>query len=196
MSLIMVRDCEIRGCRALKSRSDHELMAMLARGSRSALAALVERHQQRVLELAYRTLGSWEWAEDIGQETFLRVWRSADQYQPQARLTTWLYRIVVNLCLDARNKRRPVAVDPPDAPDPAAVGPSVALETAERTAAIQAAVTQLPDRQRVALILHRFSDLTIRDVAEATGWTESAVESLLVRAYANLRRKLEKVAES
>jgi len=170
-------------------------MARLARGDRSALAVLIERHQQRVLELAYRTLGSWDLAEDVAQETFLRVWRAAAGYEPRARFTTWLYRIVVNLCLDARKRSQPVTADPPDAADPKGPDPAAVLDSAGRRNAIQEAVAGLPDRQRVALVLHRFSDLTIHDVAEATGWTESAVESLLVRAYANLRGRLEKVVE-
>ena len=169
---------------------DAELLARLAGGDRSALAELVQRHQRRVLELAYRTTGDRTLAEDIAQDAFLRVWRSADRYRPTAQFTTWLHRIVVNLCLDAFKKRKPVSGDPPDAVDPRAEDPATVLERDDRAAAVRRAVISLPERQRVAVVLHRFSGLPIRSVAEVTGWSESAVESLLVRAYAALRDSL------
>ena len=92
-------------------------MTRLADGDKQALAELVQRHQQRVLELAYRLTGDWASAEDLAQDTFLRVWRSAARYRPQARFTTWLHRIVVNLCLDASKKRRPATGGLPDNAD-------------------------------------------------------------------------------
>lgn len=169
---------------------DAQLMARLAAGDRMALGALVQRHQRRVLELAYRTTGDHALAEDIGQEAFLRVWRSARRYKPTAQFTTWLYRIVVNLCLDAFKRRKPVSGDVPDGAANGAGESITAIEARERATAVQQVVAALPDRQRVAVVLHRFSGLTVRETAETTGWSESAVESLLVRAYATLRRSL------
>ncbi len=165
-------------------------MALVAAGERSALAELVKRHQHRVLEIACRTTGDMTLAEDIGQEVFLRVWRSAERYRPTARFTTWLYRIVVNLCLDAFKKQRPFSGDPPDVAEPVAACPSTTVEQEDRAAAVRAAVAALPERQRLAVVLHRFSGLPQRTVVEATGWSESAVESLLTRGYANLRKAL------
>lgn len=172
------------------SLDDAQLMALLAGGDRSALGELVKRHQRRVLEIAYRTTGDRALAEDVAQEAFLRVWRSAERYQPTAQFGTWLYRIVVNLCLDAFKKRKPFASNPPDASEAESAHPSVLLERGDRATAVRTAVAALPERQRVAVVLHRFSGLPQRAIAEATGWTESAVESLLVRAYATLRRSL------
>ncbi|MGB2986882.1 MAG: sigma-70 family RNA polymerase sigma factor [Phycisphaerae bacterium] len=172
---------------------DAQLMAHLATGDRTALGTLVKRHQRRVLELAFRTTGDHALAEDIGQEAFLRVWRSAKRYEPTAQFTTWLYRIVVNLCLDAFKRRKPTTGDVPDAIDSGAAGQATEIEQRERGAAVQRAVTALPDRQRVAVVLHRFSGLTVRLTAEATGWSESAVESLLVRAYSVLRQSLKEL---
>lgn len=169
---------------------DVQLMARLAADDRTALGALVQRHQRRVLELAYRTTGDHALAEDIGQEAFLRVWRSAKRYKPTAQFTTWLYRIVVNLCLDAFKRRKPVTGDVPDGADTGAAQQATAIEERERAIVVRKAIAMLPDRQRVAVVLHRFSGLTVRMTAEATGWSESAVESLLVRAYAALRRSL------
>ena len=174
---------------------DVRLMRRLADGDREALAELVRRHQARVLELAYRTLGDRDLAHDLAQETFLRVWRSAAQYEPRARFTTWLYRVVVNLCLDARKKRRPLLGDPRLAEAEAGDHPAAAVERQDRAVAVQRAIDRLPDRQRVAVVLHRFNGLSLREVAEATGWSASAVESLLVRAYSELRERLKNLAE-
>ena len=177
-------------CDGADSLDDAQLMALLAEGDRTALGELVKRHQHRVLEIAHRTTGDQVLAEDIGQEAFLRVWRSAARYHPTAQFTTWLYRIVVNLCLDAFKKRKPLAGDPPDAAGNESEQPSRFLEHGDCAEAVRAAVASLPERQRVAVVLHRFSGLPQRAIAEATGWTESAVESLLVRAYAALRKSL------
>lgn len=164
-------------------------MQQLARGDRDALAALVRRHQRRILTLAYRLTRDWSAAEDIAQDAFLRLWKAAPRYRPEARVTTLLHRIVVNLCLDAAKKRRPILGEVPETPAPnqAADGP---FDVASASAAVRAAVADLPERQRIAVVLHKFSGLSQREVAEVTGWTPSAVESLLVRAYAALRERL------
>ncbi|MCK4660578.1 MAG: sigma-70 family RNA polymerase sigma factor [Phycisphaerae bacterium] len=174
---------------------DTELMALLADGDRLALAELVHRHQRGVLELAYRTTGDRVLAEDIAQDAFIRVWRSAGRYKPTARFSTWLYRIVVNLCLDAFRKQKAGGGDLVEAPDPRTEDPARALERDDRAAAVRRAVAALPQRQRVAVVLQRFSGLPIRGIAEVTGWTESAVESLLVRAHAALRESLSNLRE-
>jgi RNA polymerase sigma-70 factor (ECF subfamily) len=168
-------------------------MALLAGGDRTALGTLVQRHQRRVLELAYRTTGDHSLAEDIGQEAFLRVWRSAKRYEPTAQFTTWLYRIVVNLCLDAFKRRKAVTGKVPDAAADGVAGQATVIEERERAIAVQQAAAALPDRQRIVVVLHRFSGLTVRTTAETTGWSESAVESLLVRAYSALRQSLKEL---
>ena len=168
--------------------ADAELMRELAAGRMEALAALVRRHQHSVRAIAWRMTGREDAADDITQETFLRVYRSAGSYRPTAAFTTWLYRIVVNLCLD--RARAPRMVDlPEDAPAPeTADGP---LLRAERLEAVRKAVAALPERQRIAVILHRFEGLSHAQIAAATGWSEPAVESLLTRAYETLRAALE-----
>ena len=160
-----------------------------------ALGELVRRHQQNIQALAYRTLGSWDFAEDVAQEVFLRVYHSAGKYQPKAKVSTWLYRIAVNLCLDAmrRSKRAPAALSK-DADLPVRSVPDP-LEASERVEIIRQAVSDLPDRQKTVLNLHRYEGLSHRDIAEVTGWSQPAVESLLVRAYANLRKSLSKLME-
>lgn len=174
--------------------SDADLMARLARGDISAIGHLARKYQNRVLEIAFRTLGHWDLAEDVAQETFLRVYRAAKTYQPQAKFTTWLYRIVVNLCLDEQRRRAKAAL-PLDAVAPQGLPASweSPAERKELAELVKAAVQELPERQRIAVVLHRYEGLSHAQVAAATGWTQSAVESLLVRAYASLREKLAKV---
>jgi len=174
--------------------TDGELMARLARGDMSALGELAHRHQGRVLVLAFRTLGSWDIAEDVAQETFLRVYRAAKRYKPTAKFTTWLYRIVVNLCLDEQRKRAKAGASlEPELYEKLPVSDRNITEKEEMATLVKAAVQALPERQRMAVILHRYDGLNHAEISEATGWTQSAVESLLVRAYANLRGKLAKM---
>jgi len=174
---------------------DAELVAAVGAGDMAALGELVHRHQDKAVGLAYRVLGRWDSAEDIAQEAFLRVHRSARRFKPKAKFTTWLYRIVVNLCLDLRRRdaRAPVAM--PERLDLAAPRGDDELEARERGEIVRAAVAELPRRQRVVLALHRYQGLSHREVAEATGWSASAVESLLVRAYARLRTRLARLKE-
>ncbi|OHB73806.1 MAG: hypothetical protein A2Z25_14115 [Planctomycetes bacterium RBG_16_55_9] len=174
--------------------TDGELMARLAGGDMSALGELARRHQGRVLELAFRTVGVWDLAEDVAQETFLRVYRASKRYQPTAKFTTWLYRIVVNLCLDERRKRAKAGASmEPEVYEQLPSSNGHTAEKEEIAALVRAAVAALPERQRMAVILHRYNGLNHAEIGEATGWTQSAVESLLVRAYENLRGKLKKV---
>lgn len=183
-----MRLAEARG--GAEAASDAELMAGAARGDMGAFARLVERHQERVRAIAYRFSGRWDVADDVTQEVFLRVYRSGAGYEPKAAFSTWLYRIVVNLCLDAR--RRPRMAHIPD-DEMAGVSDSSVdghLMQEEMCRAVRRAVASLPERQRIALLLHRFEGLGHAEVAAATGWSESAVESLLVRAYAQLRERL------
>ncbi|MFQ5496138.1 MAG: RNA polymerase sigma factor, partial [Phycisphaerae bacterium] len=127
----------------------------------------------------------------------LRVLRSADRYRPDAAFKTWLYRIVINLCLDARRRLRnqPVtSTDRVDQPDPAG-NPDSGLEENELIRRVRRALRELPERQCVALVLHRYHGLSYRGIAEATGWSVPAVESLIVRAFAQLRAALSDIRE-
>lgn len=156
----------------------------------NALAVLVERHQQRVRRIAYRFCGRWDQADDIAQETFLRMYRAAGSYKPSAAFSTWLYRIVVNLCLD-RAKRPRLAALPDEPPPGKAPAADEAMVRDECVEAVRRAIASLPERQRIVLLLHRFEHLDHAQIAQSTGWSQSAIESLLVRAYAQLRQRLQ-----
>lgn len=181
----------VADARDIESADDRLLMAHLAAGDRNALAELVRRHQMLAFRLAYRTTGNRATAEDITQDAFLRVWRSAARYEPTASFETWLHRIVVNLCLDQFKKRKPVQAETADPATEIEDSPGASLERDERADRVRKAVQRLPERQRIAVILHRFSEFPQRRIAEITGWSVSAVESLLVRAYAGLRDALD-----
>lgn len=168
--------------------SDADLMRALAEGRMSALAELVRRHQDSIRAVAYRVSGIWDVADDVAQECFLRLFRSARSYKPTAAFRTWLYRIVVNLCLDKARSARPAAL--PEKLPARDGGPDAKLLQEEKRRAVQEAVAKLPERQRIALVLHRFEHLTHGQIAIATGWSESAIESLLTRAYEQLRQAL------
>jgi RNA polymerase sigma-70 factor (ECF subfamily) len=181
---------------AYEDLSDHALMERVAGRERAALAVLVRRHQEKVIGLALRFLGRREAAEDICQDAFVRVFERAGSYQPTAQFTTWLYRIVANLCWDHRRRarREPLSLDSESSGANASEA-SAPVERRERQQRIRQAVAELPDRQRLALVLHRFQGLGHKEIAAATGWSTSAVESCLVRAYGRLRELLADLSE-
>ena len=187
-----------------KALSDEELMSRIARSDEKAFTILVQRHQRRILNLIYRSIGDRIHAEDVAQEVFLRVWRAAEDYEPKSKFTTWVYRIAVNLCLDtlksAHHKQsfmHPcVNGDHPDENDEllfrpdSAPSPEELLLAAEESRRIFAALLSLPTNQRVAGVLKKFDGLSYDEISRILGCSTSAVESLLVRAKKNLREKL------
>lgn len=159
--------------------------------ARDAFAVLMDRHLDRTLALATRIVGNRSTAEDVAQEAFLRVWKTAGDWQPgRARFTTWLYRVTVNLCLDIR--RRPVFAalelidDPPD-PSEDAVS---TIERRQRQALLNREIADLGDRQRAALALSYAGGLSNAEAAEVMEISVGALESLLVRARRTLRQRL------
>jgi RNA polymerase sigma-70 factor, ECF subfamily len=166
---------------------DHDLMARVARGDERALRVLARRHAAGALRLARRILGSEALAEEIVQEALWRVWRAAPRWRPDAAFRTWFYRVVTNLCLNAR--RRPAelplnaAGDPVDpAPDAAA-----ALEAGERDRRLAAAIDALPPRQRAAIVLTYQEGLGNAEAASVLDTSIPGIETLLVRAKRALR---------
>ncbi len=166
-------------------------MARVGQGSRDALGVLYQRHQANVIGLAYRFLGRWDVAEDVAQDVFVRVWRAAATFRPDARFTTWLYRVAANLCWDRRRQAAREIDLRSAAPTPATGDAALAtLESQDRVARVRQAVGALPDRQRLAVILHHYHGLSHNQIADVTGWSQGAIESCLVRAYASMRKSL------
>jgi RNA polymerase sigma-70 factor (ECF subfamily) len=170
--------------------SDHDLMARTAQGDGRAFRTLAERHAGRALRLARRILGNEALAEDIVQDALLRVWTNAPRWRPQAAFRTWLYRVVVNLCLNAKRRSADLPLDVADhVADPAAAADSQ-LETRERDRQIAAAIGALPERQRAAIVLGYQEGLSNAEVAAVLDTSVSSVETLLVRAKRALRTSL------
>jgi RNA polymerase sigma factor (sigma-70 family) len=166
--------------------SDEVLMVLYANGDRHAALALTQRVTPRVLAYAARMLnGDRAEAEDVAQETMLRLWRIAPEWrQGETTVTTWAYRVATNLCIDrqrSRKRKAQTALD--DAPDLAAGGRSAdgTLIEADRMAALGAALDQLPDRQRQAVVLRHIEGLTNPEIAEVMQIGVEAVESLTAR---------------
>jgi RNA polymerase sigma-70 factor (ECF subfamily) len=173
---------------------DQALMEQIARGDRRALEILYERHVAFVHRVACRFVGNEEDARDITQSVFVTIMQSADRYKPEARLTTWIYRVVANRCLNHRAKasrQRRVQLTDRDLEALPAVDeqrPDRIADSAEQVARLRAAIRALPERQRVALILSRFEGQRYAEIAKILGCSTKSVESLLVRARKALAR--------
>jgi RNA polymerase sigma-70 factor (ECF subfamily) len=170
---------------------DDALLAAYAAGDMAAARALTLRLAPRLIATAAKLLGDRTEAEDVAQETMLRLWRIAPDWRPgAAQPATWAHRVAVNLCLD-RLRRRPTRPleEAEDVADPAP-SPLAALEAADRAAALAAALAALPDRQRVAISLRHFEARSNPEIAESLGVSVEAVESLLARGRRALSRAL------
>ena len=179
-----------------------DLMARIAKGDEDAFEILVNRHQTSVLNLIYRFIGDRTQAKDLAQEVFLRVWQAAKSYKPEAKFTTWIYRIATNLCLNelksARRKRWFQFLRSDEDTEKILGGDLLRSITVaggsssrkERSRQISDALQSLPANQRMALVLKRYDDLSYEEIARIMGCSVSAVESLLVRAKRTLQEKL------
>ncbi len=171
---------------------DRALAQSVSRGERAAIAALTRRCLPVVHSVARRLIKDASEAEDIAQETFVKVWRAIDRFDAdRARLETWVARIATNICLDRLRKRREATLGE-DSPERADSAPRAdALLAAGGSAArVRQAVEALPDRQRAALELCTFQDRTNIEAAEILGVSVEAVESLLARARRALKKEL------
>jgi RNA polymerase sigma-70 factor (ECF subfamily) len=182
---------------------DAALMLRVKRGDREAFGELVERYQQPILSLAYRTLGDLAEAEDLTQQAFLQAWRSAHRYRDSARFSTWLYTIARNLCLNElrRRSRHPAqsleaataeSEDrvPLQVQDHAPTGPTDVALQRELEHKIQEALLALPPNQRMAVLLCREEDLSYEDIARILGCSVSATKSLIHRGRETLKHRL------
>jgi RNA polymerase sigma-70 factor, ECF subfamily len=187
--------------RSEEDAEDVRLMGLVGRGDTSAFEKVIERHQALVAGTVARMLGSNSDVEDIAQQVFIRVWKSARRYVPRAKFTTWLLKITRNLVFNElrRSKRHahvplqsePGTEDPPlkDETNPA---PDASLLEAELRQAIEEAIMQLPDSQRMALVLRRYEQLSYEEIAEVLDLSVPAVKSVLFRARTELRSRLSK----
>ena len=180
------------------AEGDALLLAQFAAGDQAAARVLTDRLLPTAMRQAWRMLGDQIEAEDVAQEAMLRLWRQASNWRAgEARISTWLYRVVHNLCIDRIRKRRPqVSVE--DAPEPVDPDPGVLerMAQSERAQAVATAIGDLPERQRQALILRHFEGLSNPEIGEALECSVEAVESLLARARRQLAKTMNEKREA
>jgi len=187
--------------RSDEDTEDVRLMQLVGGGDTSAFEQLIERHQALVAGTVARMLGSNSDAEDIAQQVFIRVWKSARRYVPRAKFTTWLLKITRNLVFNElrRSKRHahiPLQSEPgaEEIPlkDETNSAPDASLLETELQRAIDEAIMQLPESQRMALVLRRYEQLSYEQIAEVLDLSVPAVKSVLFRARTELRTRLSK----
>ncbi len=170
---------------ARPEEDDAALLARYARGDAGAARALTVRLAPRAYAQAFRMLGDRSEAEDVVQDAMLRLWRIAPEWRTgEAQVSTWLYRVVSNLCTDRLRKRRRggVALDDVAEPEDPAPGVEATLQDNARHTALRVAIADLPERQRLALTLRHFEGVSNPEIAEQLGVSVEAVESLTARA--------------
>lgn len=180
-----------------RQEADEELIRLVAAGDEASFARLVDRYQRAVFSTILRYLGSSTDVEDLAQDIFASVWQNARRFEGRSKFSTWLYRIVVNRCLKHRRKHR-IAVESLDEPAEGTSMPeqltvefNQRLERDRKSRIVNQAIGELPDRQRLALILTRFDGKSYQEACEIMGVSLSAIESLILRAKENLAKRLE-----
>lgn len=170
---------------------DEALMVLYANGDTSAARVLTLRLTPRVFSHAFRMLGDRAEAEDVAQEAMLRLWKIApDWRQNEAKVTTWLYRVVANLCTDRLRKGRGVALEAIPEPEDGALSAAEQMQQKSRVDALQVALNSLPDRQREAVVLRHIEGLANPEIAGIMQISVEAVESLTARGKRTLASRL------
>ena len=188
---------------AVVEQTDAEIMLAVAAGDEAGYNYLVGKYHRQIIHFLFRMVHNEAVAEELAQEVFLRVYRSRESYRAEAKFSTWLYRIATNLAVnharDTKYERtaQTLELDAPDTESGAT--PEVAdselnveqrMMREERMAAIKAQVSTLPERQRMAVLMHKYQEMDYRQIGEVLKLSESATKSLLFRAYQTLRDKL------
>ena len=188
------------------ARTDVQLMLDVKAGDAASFELLLHRYRRPLVNFLYRMVHNREQAEDLAQEVFLRVYRAREEYVPSAKFTTWLFRIATNLALnavrDTRYQRMEISLDAPLTANDEE-GDARPLEVAEkhpnieqhlvedaRRMMIKHAIDKLPEKQRAAVLLHKYKELDYGEIARILHCSESALKSLLFRAYETLRLEL------
>ena len=188
------------GAFAMTLDYDAELMLRVRDGDGASFGVLLEKHRTSVVHFLYRMVQNYAVAEELAQEVFLRVYRSRESYEASAKFTTWLFRIATHLALnalrDGKNERLQERLDN-DSPDLPARQVSDARPTVEqrmvyqvRLDEVRRAVATLPEKQRAAVLMHKYEEMEYSQIAKVLSCSESAVKSLLFRAYETLRARL------
>jgi RNA polymerase sigma-70 factor (ECF subfamily) len=183
------------------TRSDVQLMLDVKAGDDASFNLLLQKYRTPLINFLYRMVRDSATAEDLAQEVFLRVYRARKQYSPSAKFTTWLFRIATNLALnsvrDNRHRQMDISIDAPVEEDEAPLQlPAREMRIDEhmierdRAEFIRQAISSLPEKQRVAVLLHKYEEMDYAEIAKILECSESALKSLLFRAYETLRVQL------
>jgi RNA polymerase sigma-70 factor, ECF subfamily len=192
------------------ARSDVQLMLDVKAGDEVSFELLLHRYRTPLVHFLYRMVRDQASAEDLAQEVFLRVYRAREQYEPSAKFTTWMFRIATNLALNAKRDGRyrqlevtigqPSETDEGQAPSVEVADDQPGIESEliarDRTAMIRRAIETLPEKQRAAVLLHKYQEMGYDEIAKILQCSESALKSLLFRAYETLRIELAPLVET
>ncbi len=182
-----------------KGDQDLSLVRRAAEGDELAFEELVKKYQKPVLNIIYRYTGDYDQAEDIAQEVFFKVWQKIKTFKGRSKFSTWLYRIVVNQCLDYRrkNKEELISLDKKweGGKTPEALTVELDSPPEKKVEIVRKAIQELPESQRIALILSKFEARPYQEIAEIMGISLAAVESLIYRAKDKLKNRLRSLRE-
>ena len=180
----------------LTGEEDQQLMLLIANGNKNAFTVLATRYSNQIIQFACRYVGSRTEAEDVAQETLIRLWKHAVSWQPQGySLRSWLYRITYNLCIDEIRKRKPVSELKYDSQAVAKEQPDSEVYGQQKDVIVKTALNELPERQRTAINLCVYQALSNQEAADTMGVTVEALESLLARGRRKLRKDLRNKTE-
>ena len=173
-------------------RTDQALVTACLDGDKGAFDEIVQRHQRSVYQVCFRFTNNHEDASDLAQETFVRAWKGLRNFKGQAALSTWLYRIAVNVSLNRVGTKRPPSesIDADRFVDASTDAPGAGLLREERARAVRRAIHELPEKQRATLILRTYHDLSHQEIAEILGSSVGAVKANFFHALANLKKIL------
>jgi RNA polymerase sigma-70 factor (ECF subfamily) len=173
-------------------RTDQALVTACLAGDKGAFDEIVQRHQRTVYQVCFRFTNNHEDASDLVQETFVRAWKGLRNFKGHAALSTWLYRVAVNVSLNRVSKKRPESesIDVDRFVDTSSDAPGAALRRAERARAVRRAINELPEKQRATLILRTYHDLSHQEIADILESSVGAVKANFFHALANLKKIL------
>lgn len=181
--------------------SDHLLMKLIAKGDENALRHLIQRHQRTVYGTIYKMIGDASESEDLSQRVFLRIYQSASRYRPDAQFTTWLMTIIRNMVLNEYRRRQrkpwesifdPETDEPKEFPDRIQTRPDQALHHSETLDLIHQALQKLPEKQRLAIILSRYHEMSYDEISQTLKISVAATKTLIFRGRETLKNALQK----
>jgi RNA polymerase sigma-70 factor (ECF subfamily) len=178
----------------LLNLDDKSLMCQIQEGSHEAFATLVDRHSNRFYRIAYRLVSSKDDAEDIVQDAFLKLWNRPNLWDPGkgAKFTTWFYRVVINMCLDHRKKKKLINLSEDIELADENPGPDVLFDEHQEQVLLEQFIYELPERQQLAINLCFYEGLSNNEAAQIIGVTVKALQSLVMRAKTTLKYKVKR----